>query len=172
MPQGNRTEKTFLSDDHFHRFGHVCICSHGGSFLITATTKFLFPYKTLNIVSNLAVEKWSALWFDRQQPNSNFRTFHTLYGTVVFVSRNPGELNTPLCLVSQFQVSWRVRFLCEHNEEPRTTEKWKLSSCYWLQPVLATVLPENLTTNWRILFSKNQSATAIAVQVNLLWCTL
>ena len=48
--------------------------------------------------------------------------FHTLCGAVVFVSGDPGQPNAPLRLVSQFQVSRWVGFLCEHSEEPGRKE--------------------------------------------------
>lgn len=45
----------------------------------------------------------------------------------MFVSGDPGEPNGPLGLVSQFQASWWIGFLCEHNEEPRGPQKNKNS---------------------------------------------
>lgn len=52
--------------------------------------------------------------------------FHTLCGTVMFISWGPRELNAPLCLVRQLQVSWWVRFFCKHNRQTAENEKWPM----------------------------------------------
>lgn len=49
--------------------------------------------------------------------------FLTLCGAVVFVSRDPCEPHTPLCLVSHLQVRWWVRSLCQRDNRSDNKKK-------------------------------------------------
>lgn len=60
----------------------------------------------------------------------------TLCRAVVFVPGDPGELNAPFCLISQFQVSGRIRFLCKHKEQPRPQNEDKLVISCWIHLAL------------------------------------
>lgn len=58
--------------------------------------------------------------------------FRTLRGAVVFISRDPGEPDSPLRLVSHLQVSRWVRSLCQHKRSKnKEKDTRKCKSMTW-----------------------------------------